>query len=1081
MNSDRATKPRPRPANTASVLCVLVCHDGQEWLSEVLEAIARSRPRPLRVVAVDTGSVDDTAGLLEASAVVDEVLTLDRETGYAAAVHAGVAHARERWGDTAEWIWLLHDDTAPDPGCLGALLASAEPARSVGVLGPLQLDWTDRRLIVEAGLSTDASGHRQSGVLAADPGWASGGDAGFERDTEVLAVSSAGLLVRTEVWDELGGFDEYYRLFGEDIDLGWRANAADHLVLVVPAARIRHARAASRRVRDARLADRTSGMRTFLANTGTFGYLLGVPRLAVLAVLRALAFTLLARFADAGAELRALRGALGGGLRAARAARAHGDPRGLLTTRRRRLRAGLRAIVAALVRRGLAEPGALGRVTEQPNTAAPTVIPAEPRRQAIPASSVNYGKLAARRGPRLPANTVVVPREERPSPHPRDAPAPREDLVLVELSRAQVLRHVLLAPVLLLTVGLLAVALLANRDRLGIDLAGGRLLPVPDLAATWQEYFSGWHPVAGGTGGQAPAVLAVLGVLGAPFWFAGGPAVAVSLLLLLDFPLAGLTAYFAMRKLPAKRWIRALLAAGYALLPAATTAVAQGRLDAVGVHILLPLVLAGLRTVLLPEARIAGRANWLPATALCALGLAVLGAFSPLVYLLLLALGLVGFVVVPAAHGDARRRVGSLIVLVLLPVALLLPWPAVLVQHPGVLLHGIGANLGGAHATVTGLATLDPGGPGSFPLVGALVLFAALLAIVLRPGKWLASGLVVLVFGALGAIATAVFPVPGIDGGAPVRAWAGGPLLLAGAGAILMIARASAPGRMHWAASFRIAFAAAGALGVAALAASALTSGAQGPVRDGGGTRLAEAQQAELAATDTSVLVLGTHGQPTRLRAGDTPWFGDDDLPAVPSARQRLAEWSHTLRAPDPGTVRAFVGEATQAGVGYVVPADRQQAGQIRQAAPELLDQVRPSSDGRPVLRLRQASAPATLIAPALAKLAVTGGEPPARPEQNSVTTVASRPPEVAVRVAEGSRGRLLVVAAELEPGWRATIGDREAPLTKAWGHQVSVSVPENGADVRITYSSALRNVLLLVQGAAVLLTLLTAIPIRRR
>ena len=154
---------------TAPVLAVLVCHDGEEWLPDgVVRAAARPTPRPRHVLAVDTGSLDDTPRLLSEAArgedrVLDGVLTRDRDTGFAAAVQDAVSAAIERWGDPGGWIWVLHDDCAPDPDCLATLLTAAEASPSAGVLGPLALDWDDPRLVVEAGLSTDASGHRQTG------------------------------------------------------------------------------------------------------------------------------------------------------------------------------------------------------------------------------------------------------------------------------------------------------------------------------------------------------------------------------------------------------------------------------------------------------------------------------------------------------------------------------------------------------------------------------------------------------------------------------------------------------------------------------------------------------------------------------------------------------------------------------------------------------------------------------------------------------------------------------------------------------------------------------------------------------
>jgi GT2 family glycosyltransferase len=216
-------------------------------------------------------------------------------TGFAAAVNEATAQAVERWGDPGAWIWLLHDDCAPEPDCLDILLRTAEASRSAKVL--LALDWTDPRLIVEAGLSTDASGHRQQITTAG------------EQSTEVLAVPSAGALVQRELWDSLDGFDPGFSLLREDIDFVWRANAAGSLVLLVPSARLRHARALTTGPRKAdaltssvAVVNRAHGLRAFLVNCSPISYWLGVVRLPLLSFFRALAFLLLRRPSEARAS-----------------------------------------------------------------------------------------------------------------------------------------------------------------------------------------------------------------------------------------------------------------------------------------------------------------------------------------------------------------------------------------------------------------------------------------------------------------------------------------------------------------------------------------------------------------------------------------------------------------------------------------------------------------------------------------------------------------------------------------------------------------------------------------------------------
>ncbi|MCW2679176.1 MAG: glycosyltransferase-like protein, partial [Frankiales bacterium] len=245
------------------VTAVLVAHDGSRWLPTALSALASSTVTPARLVAVDTGSTDDSAALLQRA--TGHVLSLPRTTGHAEAVHAALAAVP---ADT-RWVWLLHDDCAPDPGALSALLRAAAAEPSAAVLGPRVVDWDDPRVLVEIGCSTDGSGVRDTGLEAGEL------DQGqHDGVRQVLAVGTAGALVRRDVWDTVGGLDPALPLFRDDLDLGWRVNAAGHRVLVVPQARLRHARAATTGRREIACAagspaalDRRAGLQVLLAHT----------------------------------------------------------------------------------------------------------------------------------------------------------------------------------------------------------------------------------------------------------------------------------------------------------------------------------------------------------------------------------------------------------------------------------------------------------------------------------------------------------------------------------------------------------------------------------------------------------------------------------------------------------------------------------------------------------------------------------------------------------------------------------------------------------------------------------------------
>ena len=1217
---------------------MLVCHDGEPWLPQTLAALRAVTPRPRYVLAVDTGSTDETPVLLSAAlgdGVLDGVLTMPAGTAFGAAVEHAVSHAEQRWGDPGRWLWLLHDDSAPEPTCLAAMVRTAAVSPSVAMLGPLCLDWSDPRLVIEAGLSTDASGHRQTGLGTdeLDPSLLGGG---LEQSTEVLAVGSAGALVRRDVWHQLDGYDPALPLLRDDLDFGWRVNRADHLVLIVPSARIRHAAAGGRdeRALDAldsvprRAADRAHGVRTFLANCSTVSYLLGLPRLVTLCLLRALAFAVARHNAAARAELHAVGYLVGGraGLRAARRSRRAsayrgGSVRGLLTSRWSRLRAAVRGGLLALMRRRMVADAAIGRLpVESTSRLAPAaapphaIVPVGP--DALPAGALGprrRGVVAGVAGMRRPGISVVVPavvppaalgsslfRRARPElatsaalgatsgtsaryqpsgrpavpdppaarpatldpatldlatldpatldsatldpatldpatldraaagtpavepaagtrgpnqrvgvpdaggtdvmePAARPSPVPRRgaqrqpapELIVVDVGRARLVRELLLAPSVLLVAGLVLVAAVAHRGRYGLDLTGGRLAPSGGLAQTWSAYLAEWHPVLGGTASPSPATLAVLGVIGGLVRpFGGGPGAAVSLLLLGAIPLAGLSAYFATRRMPVPRRGRALAAAAYALLPVGTAAAVDGRLDGVVAHVLLPAVLAGVAGVLTGWSVGGGTRGWLPSACATALGLAVISAFAPLVHLLVLALVLVGFVAVPGQRGQGLRRVVALFLVVLLPLGLLLPWPAVVVQHPSVLLHGAGVVVAQRQPDPLRLLMLDAGGGihggghGIASLLGVLVVGCCLGAVALRPRRAAVPGLAVAAVGMIAAMVVGSLAAAPLPGGLARPGWPGAALLLAacgllwaalstGAGPGAAAARAESSSQLR---TSRWAIQVLATAVIAALAGSVVLIGAGGSLVTRR-PRLAPPIQAEVSADRTGVLVLGAAGEPVRAAVGRLPAAGDDDLAPVATAATRMARWAAAFRSGQQSTAQAAVLEAAVSGFEFVVLPDRAGADGLLQAAGTLVAGAPDTDDGRPTVRLLPMPMPVVVLAPQVADRARTGGAPPADYGRQGVVGVPAAPPAVGAVTEGGANGRALVVAAEMEDGWLATVDGRRAQVARAWGHLVAVPLPADAAQVRLERSSTVRGLLLLVQLAVALFTAVTAIP----
>ena len=294
---------------------VIVAHDGAAWLPHAVEAVANQTRPVQRVVAVDTGSRDRSGAMLAQAFGRAAVFGMERATGYGAAVAKALRHRAANThippsggprDEQTEWVWLLHDDCEPAPDALDRLLAGARESPAAAVLGPKVRDWSDRDLLLEAGLTIDRAGRRVTGI---EPREADQGQ--HDGDRDVLAVSSAGMLARRDVWDEVGGFDPGMRLFREDTDFCWRVQAAGYRVRVITDAVVYHVEASARNRRQVsavphpRRQDRRNALLVLAGNLPARPMLSALAGNLVLSALRTIFFLIAKRPGAALDELAA--------------------------------------------------------------------------------------------------------------------------------------------------------------------------------------------------------------------------------------------------------------------------------------------------------------------------------------------------------------------------------------------------------------------------------------------------------------------------------------------------------------------------------------------------------------------------------------------------------------------------------------------------------------------------------------------------------------------------------------------------------------------------------------------------------
>lgn len=214
-NADRSVP--GTPVRRRSVSIVIPVYNRVDLTVQCLEAIAQTTSGDFEVVVVDDASTDGTADVLAQFGSALTVVRHDENRGFARACNDGARAAR---GDL---LVFLNNDTLPRPGWLDALRAAAEAAPDVGAVGARLLypDGTIQHAGI--GFTPDFEPfHVHQGVP---------GDAPVvTEDRDCEAVTGACLLVPRAVYDEIGGFDEGYRMYFEDIDLCLRIRATGRRV-----------------------------------------------------------------------------------------------------------------------------------------------------------------------------------------------------------------------------------------------------------------------------------------------------------------------------------------------------------------------------------------------------------------------------------------------------------------------------------------------------------------------------------------------------------------------------------------------------------------------------------------------------------------------------------------------------------------------------------------------------------------------------------------------------------------------------------------------------------------------------------
>ena len=225
----------------AVVTVITVAYGDEPWLEQSVASALESGIDDVEVVLVDNGTDADLAALRQRDARI-RVVGDGENLGFAGGVNLGVAHST---GDT---VVLLNSDALLMDGALRTLVdATKEPL--AGIVGALIVLAEDPDRVNSAGNPLHILGLSWAGGYGRPVST-------IAQRTSVASASGAGLALSRSLWDQLGGFNEAYFAYYEDMDLSWRCHLQGLPVTVLSDAKVAHHYEFSRNARKMYLLER---------------------------------------------------------------------------------------------------------------------------------------------------------------------------------------------------------------------------------------------------------------------------------------------------------------------------------------------------------------------------------------------------------------------------------------------------------------------------------------------------------------------------------------------------------------------------------------------------------------------------------------------------------------------------------------------------------------------------------------------------------------------------------------------------------------------------------------------------------
>ena len=218
------------------VAVVILNCNGRNFLEKFLPPLVAHTVRPeTSLVVIDNGSTDDSCAFIAKNYPKVQLICLDKNYGYTGGYNRGLQQVK------ADYYVLLNSDVEVSPDWLAPLVNLMDSEEKVGVCMPKIRAYAQPQSFEYAGAAggfIDRFGFpfcrgRILSCIEEDKGQ-------YDERREVFWATGACMMVRSQVFHELGGFDERFFAHMEEIDFCWRVKIAGYKVMCEPASVVYH-------------------------------------------------------------------------------------------------------------------------------------------------------------------------------------------------------------------------------------------------------------------------------------------------------------------------------------------------------------------------------------------------------------------------------------------------------------------------------------------------------------------------------------------------------------------------------------------------------------------------------------------------------------------------------------------------------------------------------------------------------------------------------------------------------------------------------------------------------------------------